>query len=203
MTVKIGDTFYIPMLITTTARHWLLASPSSSAKHLGLTFFHFYPDAVSKIRIQSGRSTLFVIDEITQANPGVVRTTAAHGLVTGDVVDIRGSNSNPSIDGNRTVTVVDATHFSVGVNVNVAPGTTGTMIANVEEVVGTMEPEGAADSKDAVRLGSGSALIALAPTAGRSLWLITTVATTVGGGCAVAVEVPAPARAYASSRFAS
>jgi hypothetical protein len=68
------------------------------------------------------------IDENTLANPSIVRTTAAHGLRTGDSVFIAGSNSTPVIDGWRVVTVIDTTHFSVPVNVGTA-GTAGTVIA--------------------------------------------------------------------------
>ncbi len=63
------------------------------------------------------------ITAITLANPTHV-TATAHGLVTNDIVTISGSDSTPVIDGVRTVTVVDANHFTVPVNVTV-PGTTG------------------------------------------------------------------------------
>jgi len=45
----------------------------------------------------------------------VVTTTAAHGYLTGNTVTISGSNSTPTIDGNRVVTVLSATTFSVPV----------------------------------------------------------------------------------------
>lgn len=60
----------------------------------------------------------------TLANPTVVQSTA-HGRTTGQTVSIIGSNSTPTIDGNRVVTVIDTDHFSVPVNVSVA-GTDGT-----------------------------------------------------------------------------
>lgn len=60
------------------------------------------------------------------ANPTVILTSTAHGWSTGDFVKITGSNSTPSIDGVRQITVIDATHFSVAVNVTVA-GTAGTV----------------------------------------------------------------------------
>jgi hypothetical protein len=69
------------------------------------------------------------IDEITLANPTIVRTTGAHGLESGDLVDISGSNSTPSINGTgRVVTKIDATHFSIAVNVTLA-GSAGSAIA--------------------------------------------------------------------------
>jgi hypothetical protein len=59
------------------------------------------------------------------ANPTVITTSVAHGLVTGDSVSISGSNSTPSIDGDWPVTVLSGTTFSIPVNVSVA-GTAGT-----------------------------------------------------------------------------
>ncbi len=64
----------------------------------------------------------------TLANPTVVTTSAVHGLTTGDIVTIAGSNSTPVIDGIRTVTVLTTTTFTVPVNVTVA-GTAGTITA--------------------------------------------------------------------------
>jgi hypothetical protein len=60
----------------------------------------------------------------TMANPTVVTTPINHGLTTGDVIQIFSSNSTPTITGERTVTVISPTTFSVPVNVTVA-GTTG------------------------------------------------------------------------------
>jgi hypothetical protein len=59
----------------------------------------------------------------TVANPSVV-TSVGHGLTTGDVIYIDNSNSTPTIDGQRTVTVINADTFSVPVNVTTA-GTRG------------------------------------------------------------------------------
>lgn len=60
------------------------------------------------------------------ANPTVVTTPVPHLLATGDTVLIAGvATSNPTINGERTVTVISPTTFSVPVNVTVA-GTGGT-----------------------------------------------------------------------------
>ena len=67
---------------------------------------------------------ILVVDRITATSPGVLRTVAEHGLTDGDRVFIYGTDSNPKLDGWRTVTVVSATEFSVGVNVS-ATGSTG------------------------------------------------------------------------------
>lgn len=62
----------------------------------------------------------------TVANPTIVHTSTDHGLVSGQVVTITGSDSSPTLNGLRLVTVTDASHFSVSVNVTVA-GTTGSV----------------------------------------------------------------------------
>lgn len=64
------------------------------------------------------------IDEITAAAAAVVRTTAAHGLLTGNWCYVASTDSTPNINGWRKVTYVDATHFSVAVTTSGA-GTTG------------------------------------------------------------------------------
>jgi hypothetical protein len=61
------------------------------------------------------------------ANPTVVTTTVPHGLATNDIILISGSNSTPTIDGSRTVTVTSATTFTVAVNVTNA-GSAGTFV---------------------------------------------------------------------------
>jgi len=61
------------------------------------------------------------------ANPTVVETETPHGFVTGDTVAIVGHvGSTPALDGSRVVTRIDASHFSVPVNVSVA-GAGGTV----------------------------------------------------------------------------
>jgi hypothetical protein len=64
------------------------------------------------------------ITGISVGNPTTVTTSAAHGLVTGTQVAISGSNSTPSIDGNKIATVTGSNTFTVAVNVTSA-GTTG------------------------------------------------------------------------------
>lgn len=70
----------------------------------------------------------------TQANPTIVTTSAVHGYsATGlqqtvTQVRISGSNSTPTLDGLRTITILSPTTFSVPVDVTVA-GTAGTVRA--------------------------------------------------------------------------
>lgn len=60
------------------------------------------------------------------ANPTTITTPVAHGLTTGDSVLIAGhTGSSPTINGERVVTVVTATTFTIPVNVTVG-GTGGT-----------------------------------------------------------------------------
>lgn len=75
-----------------------------------------------------------LISANTLANPTVITTTIAHGLTTGDIIQVFDSNSTPTIDGERTVTVISPTTFSAPVNVTV-PGTTGYFVINDEYVV--------------------------------------------------------------------
>ena len=63
----------------------------------------------------------------TKANPTKVTTTVPHGLTTGQTVVITGSNSVPTINGSRVVTVVDATSFTIPVNVATTAGTAGSV----------------------------------------------------------------------------
>lgn len=65
-----------------------------------------------------------VIASNSAANPTVISTVGNHGLTTGDVITISGSNCIPSINGNRIVTVLTSTTFSIPVAVTVA-GTAG------------------------------------------------------------------------------
>jgi hypothetical protein len=62
------------------------------------------------------------------ANPSVVTTPVPHGLATGDIIVISGvAGSSLDINGERVVTVLSATTFSVPVNVTVA-GTGGSFV---------------------------------------------------------------------------
>lgn len=75
-----------------------------------------------------------LITSNSMANPTVITTPVAHGLSSGDIIQFFGSNSTPTIDGERTVTVISPTTFSVPVNVTVA-GTAGYFVVNDDFVV--------------------------------------------------------------------
>jgi hypothetical protein len=64
------------------------------------------------------------VSAISAANPTHVTTTTPHNYVTGDDVAFGSTNSTPALTGPYIVTVIDATHFTVPVNVTIA-GTAG------------------------------------------------------------------------------
>jgi hypothetical protein len=67
------------------------------------------------------------ITAVSVANPSQLTTGAAHGLTTGQVILVSGTNCTPSIAGPQTVTVVDATRFTIPVNVTVVTAGTGSL----------------------------------------------------------------------------
>jgi hypothetical protein len=65
----------------------------------------------------------------SQQNPTVITCPVPHGLTSGDTVLIAGnSGSNAAINGERTVTVISPTTFSIPVNCTTAGGTGGTFV---------------------------------------------------------------------------
>lgn len=72
--------------------------------------------------------TVIPITSNTVANPTVVTTPVPHGLSTGHIILISGvSGGTPSINGERQVTVISATTFSIPVNAS-AGGTGGSFV---------------------------------------------------------------------------
>lgn len=62
------------------------------------------------------------------ANPSVITTSVPHGLATGQRALIAGhTGSTPAVNGDQPVTVIDATSFSIPVDVTVG-GTGGTVV---------------------------------------------------------------------------
>lgn len=107
-----------------TARQWT-GYPASATQRLAWPRIGMFG--------RNGRPLDFLISDISVASPTIVTTTAAHGLTTGDKVAVVDSNSTPSIDGERAVTVLSSTTFSVPVAVTVA-GTTGRIAVIPEEL---------------------------------------------------------------------
>jgi hypothetical protein len=79
----------------------------------------------------SGNKSL-TITALSKANPTQITTSAPHGIAAGgtQVVNISGSNSVPSADGNFLATYVDDTKFTVVFNVATTAGTAGTVSYN-------------------------------------------------------------------------
>ena len=120
-------------------------SPSMTASEMGRALaLHpsiYYQDAVEadniSVSVSDGKylvtfigtlaaaALVRTITGISIAAAAVVTTSAAHGFRTGDTVIIAGSDSTPTIDGTRVVTVLSTTTFSVPVTTTVG-GTTGT-----------------------------------------------------------------------------
>jgi hypothetical protein len=71
----------------------------------------------------------------TNANPSVVTTATAHGLVVGDVVEITGHLVNTNLNSMWTVaTVADTTHFTVPYPANGLGAATGTAMKMESDV---------------------------------------------------------------------
>lgn len=84
-------------------------------------------DLCTKLDADIGTSTYHGrtgnISAISVANPTQI-TSTAHGLLSGETVTITGSDSIPTIDGNHTVTVIDADNFTIPISVTTF-GSTG------------------------------------------------------------------------------
>jgi hypothetical protein len=96
-----------------------------------------------------------VISGITQANPGVVTTTASHGYTTGDRIYI--ANVVGMVDVNNrlfSITVLTATTFSLGIDTSgyaayVSDGTAGKQADSTDRVMGLtrfVQPDGTESS---------------------------------------------------------
>lgn len=76
------------------------------------------------------------------ADPSIIVTLEAHGLVDGDSVSIIGHiGSVPDINGSQTATVIDALHFSIPVHVTTS-GTGGTVSPDPHTRVMCLTPSG-------------------------------------------------------------
>jgi len=90
---------------------------------------HTYPASVTKL-IPLGH----LIESCTSANPGVI-TSTNHGLTTGDSILIANSDTDATLDGTRTATVLTADTFSVAVDTTTQGGTRGVWMTGVEQDV--------------------------------------------------------------------
>lgn len=84
--------------------------PYAIANAIFLGLFDFW----NLVQSTQGAAT---ITNITQANPGVVTTSTAHGYTNGDEITITGVVGMTQVNGHTYfVTVTDSTHFSIGVD---------------------------------------------------------------------------------------
>ena len=109
-----------------------ISQPEFDRQHL-LTDYP-YKDMAHLNGPNIGKASVSVdVNSISAANPTVItsaasnNTTTNHNLRTGDLIRVRGSNSTPSIDGIHAITKINATTFSIPVNVTNA-GTAATDI---------------------------------------------------------------------------
>lgn len=100
--------------------------------YIALEVFYFgeWDDASgagTSIRSPNTVETAHISSISTHASTPTVTTTYPHGLTTGDKVCITGTNSTPSIDGTRTVTVTGASTFTVSI-ATTGTGNTGSIL---------------------------------------------------------------------------
>lgn len=67
------------------------------------------------------------ITSVGVANPGVITTTLAHNMVTGESVTIAGCTTTPSVNGDWPIIKTGANTFTIPVNVTIGAGAAGTV----------------------------------------------------------------------------
>lgn len=93
-----------------------------------------YKGYLTDIEAYSTSSTGATITNISTTNPTIITTSADHGLITGRVVNITGTNSTPNIDNIYQVTVLSPTTFSVPVAV-ISAGNSGSYETLDEDIL--------------------------------------------------------------------
>lgn len=78
------------------------------------------------------------ITDISVDDPTEITTLTPHGLTTGDQVTLYNTNSTPTVNGIRTVTVTSSTKFTIDVEVTVQ-GTAGYMVPTATPAISTNE----------------------------------------------------------------
>jgi hypothetical protein len=85
---------------------------------LALPSFGAVPVFIESARVHSAAGAFGCsVTGVSTANPGVVTCGAAHGLVTGDTVQITGVVGATQANVTAVATVTNSTHFSIPVNV--------------------------------------------------------------------------------------
>lgn len=103
----------------------------TAASYTASNMLHFAEASLILGGTIAAAGTVLTISTVTTANPGVVTTSAPHGLVTGDIVTIASVGGATQANGTWPVTVVDTTHFQIPVNVTgtYTSGGTATTVA--------------------------------------------------------------------------
>lgn len=103
----------------------------ANIQHLGGTVTHIGMDHPIQRVMQGLPKT---IASAATGNPSHV-TVTAHAFQTGDLVSISGASTTPTIDGWRTVTVIDANVISVPVNVTSGSTAHGTVSPSYRQAI--------------------------------------------------------------------
>lgn len=107
--------------------------------------------------------TADTVTNITQANPGVVTTSASHGYTTGDEVILSGIVGMEELNGRQvTVTVLSTTTFSIGIDTtSYTAYTSGGESSEIYEIVTTF----AEDQLEGIKLTQSNDIIFIAHSA--------------------------------------
>jgi hypothetical protein len=109
----------------------IVLMPDVGDNPVGFIVFSFYMrpnELVDQSRVATIKNISITgsqgnITNITATNPSII-TSANHGLTTGNIINITQTNSDPQINGNWAITVIDANTFSIQATV-LTTGTTG------------------------------------------------------------------------------
>lgn len=121
--------------------------------------------AVGNFSVRLGQSGTITANTLAVST---VITSATHGLSTGNVITIAGSNSTPSINGSFNVTVLSANTFSIPVTVTVA-GTVGSWVTNNATITSNTSAAATVCTSTAHGLSSGQSITISGSTSTPSL----------------------------------
>lgn len=119
------------------------------------------------------------ISSSTNTSPIQITTSAPHGLITGDVVNVYGHQTNTNANGQFTVTVTGANTFTL--NGSTTSGSAGGATGNVQPLTAPSFNQ----PSDGDALNASSANVPFDALADRSAWIYTEVGSykwRVGGG---------------------
>jgi hypothetical protein len=94
-------------------RATVLSSTTLQLNATDSTGFSNYTTGGTTNGAPSGATVMVPVSAVTNANPGVVTTSVAHGFTTGQKIKLYGASGMPQLDGLYTATVISATQFSI------------------------------------------------------------------------------------------